>query len=223
MTYLAEIMNNINQAAANKSMLAQFDQFLTIANSLLALVVIIIGLNWLKPLKEKQNAASFTFWSQMYIRLIRINSYLKSNNKCFFYWYSPSARAEWQAILAPNPEEISQLRIMVEETLTFLQEANDQMPPYNGWTNDYAKLLGYFADMVVYDICLSDAKFKFNEKTNYNDYLKLHNSICALIDLMCGKVESKQKTIEYRLTVAWYKRLWEWFMNILTHNTKKQQ
>ncbi len=211
-------MSIINQVEASESILEQINQIFTIANSIFAMVVIIIGLNWLKPLKEKQSAASFTFWSQMYIRLMKIYGYIKSNDKCLFYWYSPEARTEWQGILAPNQDEFEQLKAIIDETLSFLQDANDQMPAYYGWTDDYTKLLSYFTDMIVYDICDSEKNFKFHELTNYDDYLSLCQSICEIIKSMCSQIKNKQKIIEYKITVLWYKRFCNYFEKLKKKN-----
>ena len=215
MVYFIKVMNNINQTGNNVDVLENIGQLFTIANSLLAVVVIIIGLNWLKPLKEKQKAASFTFWSHLYIRLVKISSYIKSSPNCLYYWYSPTVRNGWHGILAPAQDESDQLKTMVEETLSFLEKAEDQMPAYCGWTDDYTNLLHNFTDIIVYDICLSNAKFKFQEAISYSVYLERHKSIYDSIDLMCEKIKAKQVSIEYKITVIWYKRLWKMIKNRL--------
>lgn len=209
MEYLATL-TNINQTNAdnvnNVNLLEQMDQVLKISNSLLALVVIIIGLNWIKPLKEKQSAASFTFWSQLRIRLIRIRGYIKSNDQCLYYLYGPKARNNWDAILAPSPMEFRSLKDAVEEILTFLQSAEDQIPPYLGWTDNYTNLLDYLTDIVIFDICDSGGKFKFTNPVGYSHLLALQESICTLIDSMCKEIVNKQEDIEKKLTIPWYKR-----------------
>lgn len=202
---------NINQTTANNvnnaNLLDQMDQILKITNSLLALVVIIIGLSWLKPLKEKQSEASFTFWSQLRIRLFRICGHIKSNDQCLYYLYAPEARSDWDAILAPDPDKFRSLKDTVEEALTFLQNAKDQIPPYSGWTDDYTELLGHLTDIIVYDICNSIEKFKFKDPVEYSNLSRTQESICILIDSMCKKIVSKQENIEKKLTIAWYKRI----------------
>lgn len=204
---LAAHMNQTEVSSVN--MLEYVDQVLTIANSLFALMVIIIGWSWLKPLKEKQSGASFTFWAQLRIRLIKIQSHLKENSNCLYYLYNQKARESWSSILAPDPKEFNSLKITVDETLTFLQGAEDQMPPYSGWTDDYTKLLYYLTDIIVFDICNSKEKFKFTTPVEYSNLLSLQNSICDLIESMCGNIVSKQKSIENKLTIAWYKRIRE--------------
>lgn len=207
MEYLLATANMNQTEVSSVNVLEHVDQVLTIANSLLALVVIIIGWSWLKPLKEKQSSASFTFWAQLRIRLIKIRSHLKVNNKCLYYLYSQKARESWSSILAPDPNELNSLKITVDETLTFLQSADDQMPPYFGWTDDYTKLLYYLTDIMVFDICNPNAKFKFTTPVEYSDLLDLQDSICTLIESMCANIVSKQKSIENKLTIAWYKRI----------------
>ncbi len=209
MEYLVTLMN-INQTNADNvnkvNLLKQMDQVLKISNSLLALVVIIIGLRWIKPLKEKQSAASFTFWSQLRIRLIKIRGYLKSNDQCLYYLYSPGVRNKWDAILAPSPMEFTSLKDAVEETLIFLQSAEDQIPPYPGWTDNYTNLLYYLTDIVIFDICDSSGKFKFTNSVDYSHLSNLQELICNLIDSMCTEIVNKQEDIEKKLTLPWYKR-----------------
>lgn len=207
MTYWA-IAGNISQAEAScESILEYIEQGLAFANSFFPLVVIIIGLSWLKPLKEKQRAASFTFWSQLRVRLIKIHSHLRANDMCLYYLYDPSVCRQWDGVLAPEPEIFRSLRDAVDETLDFLQGADDQMPPYSGWTSEYTRLLEYFTDIIAFDICESSAKFKYKEKAEYSDLSKLQNKLCELIESICAKIESKQLFIERKLTIVWYKRI----------------
>ena len=200
---------NIDQAETNVvGFFENIDKILAVINSLSALVVIIIGLSWLRPLKEKQNAASFTFWSKLRVRLIQIHRHLQVNDNCLYYLYSPIVSSRWDAILAPDPEEFHSLKDVVDETLTFLQGADDQMPPYFGWTDDYTKLIESLTDIIVFDICEPSAKFRYQEIVEYGDLLNKRKDICDLIISMCSKIENNQKSIESKLTVARYKRIW---------------
>lgn len=207
MEYLV-VVKNISQAEANGSGIWEYiDKGLSLSNSLFALVVIIIGLSWLKPLKEKQSAASFTFWSQLRIRLIKVQSHLMAEDNCLYYLYDPEVSKGWKDTLAPNPESFRFLRNVIEETLNFLQGADDQMPPYPGWTNDYTNLLEYFTDIIAYDICDSKAKFKYTNPVEYSDLTESRNNICRLIESICTQIKSKQLSIEKKLTIAWHKRV----------------
>lgn len=207
MEYIAAIENISQTEVSGVDILGHIDQGLSIANGLFTLVVIVIGLSWLKPLKEKQRAASFTFWSQVRIRLIRIHGHLVANDKCLYYLYDPVVSRQWDGILAPPPETFRSLKDMVEETLNFLQGADDQMPPYLGWTEEYTKLLEYLSDIVAFDICDSTTKFKYKETVEYQDLSQLRDGICKLIKDICDKIKTKQLSIEYKLTARWYKHI----------------
>lgn len=220
MEYLI-VVKNISQAeSGGAGILEYIEKGLSLSNSLLALVVIIIGLSWLKPLKEKQSAASFTFWSQLRIRLIKVRGHLMADEKCLYYLYDPKVSGEWESTLAPEPEDFRPLRDVIEETLNFLQGADDQMPPYSGWTNNYTELLEYFTDIVAFDICNSKAKFKYTTKADYCDLTQLRDKICNLIESICTKIESKQLSIENKLTVAFPKRIGFFLKNRLKSNCK---
>lgn len=207
MVYLA-VAENISQAeASGVDILEYIENGVSLSSNFFALVVIIIGLSWLKPLKEKQNAASFTFWSQLRVRLIKVHGHLMANDMCLFYLFDPTVCEGWDGVLAPDPEIFRSLRDTVEETLNFLQGADDQMPPYPGWTNEYTELLGYLTDIVAFDICNPKAKFKYMETVEYGDLLGLRNKVCNLIESISTKIEAKQVFIENKLTIAWYKRI----------------
>lgn len=207
MEYLVTILNIIQAEANRVSFFDYTENVLTLANEVIALVVIIIGLSWITPLKEKQHAASFSFWSQVRIRLIRISGYLKSDDKLLFYLYSSGARIEWNGKLGPNPDDCKPLKDAVEETLSFLQDADDQMPPYAGWTDDYTELLNSLTDIIVFDICDSESKYKYLTPVDYSELSELSKTKYLHLDAICEKIENKQKEIEKKLTVAWYKRI----------------
>lgn len=207
MEYLVAVKNICQTEASGADILESIEQGLSFAHSLFALVVIVIGLSWLKPLKEKESAASFTFWSQLRIRLIKIHSHLMANDMCLYYLYDPLVSRQWDGVLAPKSETFRSLRDAVDETLIFLQGAKDQMPAYPGWTKEYTELLEYLTDIVAYDICESTAKFKYKEMVEFSNLSVLRSNICNLIESICMKIEARQLSIENKLTVAWYKRI----------------
>lgn len=207
MEYLVTVENISQTEAISTDIMGFIERGLSLTNSIFALVVIVIGLSCIKPLKEKQTAASFTFWSQLRIRLIKIHSHLTANDMCLYYLYDPAVSKMWDGVLAPKPETFCSIKDAVNETLNFLQGADDQMPPYPGWTKEYTKLLKYLTDIIAFDICESTAKFKYKEMVEYSHLSKLRDEICKLIESICTKIESKQLSIENRLTIVWYKRI----------------
>lgn len=224
MEYLAAAMSISQAETGSVGVLEYIEQGLSLSNSLFALVVIIIGLSWLKPLKEKQSAASFTFWSQLRVRLIKVHSHLMANDNCLYYLYDPKVCRGWEGVLAPEPEDFRPLRKVIEETLDFLQKEDDQMPPYHGWTNEYTELLEYLTDIVAYDICDSKAKFKYTDTVEYCSLLQLRDMLCNLIESICEEIKSKQLSIENKLTIAWYKRICLFFRkNRQIFRTKRSQ
>ena len=47
-----------------------------------------------------------------------------------------------------------------------MNETSDQMPAYQGWSEDYTLLLGYLEDMIVYDISDSSTTIHFSTINN---------------------------------------------------------
>ena len=215
MEYIVLVTNTISQRNWS-SIFENIDQILNPISSLFSLVVIVIGLSWIKPLKEKQCAASFTFWSQLHVRLVRIEQYLLSyeNELCFLYMYSPTATSSITSTLSPDPENYIPLFDVAEETLKFLKKANDQMPPYAGWTSDYNQLLNYLTDIIVFDIRNSNAHFKSCKSISFNDCQRPQKEMYNLISKMNAEIVSKQISIEQSITVVWYKRLCQYLRNL---------
>lgn len=161
-------------------------------------VVAIIGLGYIKPLKDKTRAATFTFWSQLSVRLILIRKWINHDNGLLDNMYSGNAKKEW-VVLAPKADRIKQFKEIVQATLDYIEETSDQMPAYIGWSGDYAKLIGYLSDMIVYDITDNTGYFKFTKPVGEDERKKYCTEICETIDAICKGIKRKQEKIEKRI------------------------
>lgn len=207
MEYLLNVSNILCIKSVASSLLDIINQAVETFGSLLSVVVIIIGLSYIKPLKEKQKMASFSFLSQFRIRLIKISSYLKESNNNLVYLFDGEARSSWTEMVQPNPTTISDFKITVKETLEFTQNATEQMPAYFGWTNDYNELLVFLTDMIVYDICDSTSKFKFGSNATYQELVNHNVSVYQCIDKVCDRIKAEQVKMERSIILPLHKRI----------------
>ena len=70
-------------------------------------VVAMLGIGCIKPLKEKTWSATFTFWSQLSVRLMLIRRWLELDTGVLDNLYSPNAKQGWSS-LTPTAERINQ-------------------------------------------------------------------------------------------------------------------
>ncbi len=192
---LCEIWNILYQVFSDAEVL---EAYVNVASSILMGVIAIIGINYLKPLKDKTVTATFTFWAQLRVRLISIKKWLDQDCGLLDNLYSPSAKKDISE-LTPQNTRIQEFKKIVQSTIKYIEDADDQMPAYEGWSDDYSALIGYLQDMIVYDICNHDDFFKFNKKITDNDREKYKNEICDTIDRVCDGIKKKQSEIEKKL------------------------
>lgn len=162
-------------------------------------VGIIKGFNYLKELKAKKSAATFTFWSQLRIRVYELLNWLQEDYSLIDNLYDSNIRNSWESSLSPNKDRIESYKKKVEEVIIYIESTPDQMPAYIGWTADYTKILEFLNDLIQYDICNAKEYFKFtkDETINHrNDYCK---NICEIMKRLCNEIENKQKEIEEKL------------------------
>lgn len=161
-------------------------------------VVAIIGIGYIKPLKDKTRAATFTFWSQLSIRLTVIRKWIEHDNGILDNMYSSNAKMGW-SILAPDTDRIKQFKEIVQATLDYLEETSDQMPAYKGWSEDYTKLIEYLSDIIIYDIADNTGYFKFIAPVREDQREQYCSEICEIIVRICSGIENKQKEIEKKI------------------------
>lgn len=103
------------------------------------------------------------------------------------------------SVLTPDLNRIKQFKEIVQATVDYIKETNDQMPAYKGWSEDYAKIIEYLSDMLVYDIANNTGYFKFLTQATENQRKKYCTDICETIDRICKGIKTKQKEIEKRI------------------------
>lgn len=159
-------------------------------------VSVIKGLNYLKGLKEKTNAATFTFWSQFRIRIYELMNWLEADNTLIDNLYELKLRDAWESELTQDSDRVEIYKEKVKETIEYIEKTPDQMPAYIGWTSDYTKIIGFLNDLIQYDICNPKKYFKFSSNQTIKDKKQYCDDICKTMRKLCEKIEQKQREIE---------------------------
>lgn len=159
-------------------------------------VVAIIGLRYIKPLKDKTLGATFTFWSQLKIRLIRIKVRIEADKGILKNIYAKDNRDIVEE-LSPDINRVKDLKKDIEDTIDFIRQTPDQMPAYQGWSKDYFKLLFMLEECVVYDICNNEKYFK--RITSDEDRIDYRIEICTIIDNICEGIDKMQNELEKQI------------------------
>ena len=73
------------------------------------------------------------------------------------------------------------------------------MPAYQGWTDDYSKLVNFLDDILYYDIAKSDSLFKFENSCPFSDRNKYLDNICGVLSHLIQEIEETQKNVEKEL------------------------
>lgn len=193
--FLCNICYNTSSSA---SIIENIEIVSNILLSVLTGVVAMLGFGCIKPLKEKTWSATFTFWSQLSVRLMLIRRWLELDVGVLDNLYSPLAKQGWST-LTPSSERIHHFLDIVLSTLEFIKNADDQMPAYQGWSEDYSSLISHLEDMVVYDISNSTTYFKYDSPVTDQERRQFGLNLCSLIDRICTNIKNKQKEIEKKI------------------------
>lgn len=179
-----------------KCIVDQLNDLSTIFLSIVTGVSIIRGIGYLKSYKDRKNAATFTFWSQLRMRLIKLFNWLDNDHSLLDNLYPEDLRNSWESNLQAEAERVAEFKKGVQETIQYIESTSDQMPVYIGWTEDYNKLIEFLYDIIQYDICNPNKYFKFKENKSLRDREQYCVFMCELIKKMCAQIEQKQKDIE---------------------------
>lgn len=154
------------------------------------------GLEYLKMYKEKRDAATFTFWIQLRVRMVEIKSWLESEHGLIDCLYDKNIRSAWESESGADEERIDCFKKLVQETFRFVKSSSDQMPVYSGWTDDYNRFITFLNDIIQFDISNGEKYFKFEKECSINERNKYVEEICMVIEKMSKEIVAKQQGIE---------------------------
>ncbi len=177
------------------------DSLSTVAGTFLSIVTgvgILFGMSYLKSLKEKKLAASFSFWSQIKLKIVRLQNYLLWNKEIINNLYSTESRLYWEEKEVAM-EQLQEFKKLASEVLGYLDKTPDQMPAYKGWSNDMINFIDFLSKIVQYDICKSDDIFlnkKIVEKEERDLY---YADICKTMKNLIDGIQKGQTDLENKL------------------------
>ena len=150
------------------------------------------GIGYLETLKEKKAAATFSFWSQLTVRLCELKTALYYDIRILNGLYSENIRKLWANTSGAPSNIVNKFYQDAHETLLFIKSASDQMPAYKNWMEDYKELIAFLVDVIQYDIRDLGRGFKFTTEENCIDPIDYRDSICQTIDNLLNGMKSEQ-------------------------------
>lgn len=196
-TYLGCTIHIILEELSQPHLISDFVELMS---KIVIGVVSIIGIMYIKPLKDKTMTATFTFWSQLKVRLTEIRVRLEADEGILWNIYEQKSQEK----LSPTMPRVQELKKEIQNTLDYIKNTPDQMPAYQGWSGDYTRLISLLEDCLVYDIC--DDKHHFKLVTDDDEIIVDYNTeIRAIISKICSEIDRRQKYIEKKIV----KKLWK--------------
>lgn len=176
-TYLGCVTHKILQVLSQPHFISDF---VDVMSKTVLGVVSIIGIMYFKPLKDRTLTATFTFWSQLKVRLIEIRARLEADEGLLWNIYGRKPQEK----LAPAMTRVKEIRDEIQNTLNYIKKTPDQIPAYQGWGKDYTQLIYLLEDCIVYDICDDNHHFK-SVASDSEELVDYSAEICAIIDKIC--------------------------------------
>lgn len=167
--------------------------------NIVTIISIIVGLNYLRPIKNNVYGATFTYWENIKVRLSIILQYLSKDYNIINNLYSKTTRENWSGALTPNDNSILRFKNIVDETLKYIESAENQMPVYVGWSKDYQVIINFLVDVVVNDITNPNNFFKYKNKQTMMERDNYCKKICSTISTINNAIIDKQTILEKQL------------------------
>lgn len=177
------------------------DSFSSVAGIFLSIVTgvsMIFGMRYLKSLKEKKLAASFSFWSQIKLKIIRLHNYLLWNKEIINNLYSSESRIRWEEKEVAM-QQLQEFKELAVDILNYLDKTPDQMPAYIGWSKDMLEFIDFLSKIVQYDICNNNSMFIKDgivEKAERDAY---YAEICNTMQSLIDGIQIGQNKLEAKL------------------------
>lgn len=180
------------------TVLNNVDTIVGILISIITGVSVILGLHYLKSLKEKYTVATFTFWSQINVRIVRLCSLLKEEKRFLNNMYPHSVQANWETSNL-SQQRVKEYQNLVKETLKFLESTDDQMPAYIGWSEDFKEFIQFLTNIIQYDICNSTGQFVEDTTGIISDRDTYWENVCSVMERLQTGINKRQKEIEEKI------------------------
>lgn len=177
------------------------DSLSTITGILLSIITgvsMILGMRYLKSLKEKKLSASFSFWSQMKLKIIRLRNYMLWNKEIINNFYNTKSRLGWEEKEVAM-EQLQEFKKLAIEILEYLDKTPDQMPAYKGWSKDMIDFVDFLSKLVQYDICKSDEMFFSDNIVKKEERDAYYADVCKIMESLIEGIQAGQAELENEL------------------------
>lgn len=198
----ATLIDALESVSESTSPIDTIKTVLDVLGSLIGIVASLAAFSFVHGLRAKQRAATFGFWSQLRMRLLRMKESLEKRPSLINNMYNTHARESFEEG-SPSLEEVKCFKELVAETGSFLNGAPEQMPAYVGWSDDFSVVADLISDIALYDIADSDTGFVDGSFPSRDEYCK---KTCDSLNHMIEEIDSRQKKMERELE-PWWRRL----------------
>lgn len=194
---VAEIVTNDTLSISD--ILSGTDTFTNIIVNIIVIVGGIVGLNYIRKMREKQIDATFSYLTRLNVRLkyfdCILDTYSEEIMDCFIPENSRREIGAERITLVSNT--IRDFSKNAEETLKFIREENNQMPAKKGWVEKFNLFIEFLIDCEQLNqstYCKWTTIDDFDEKKK-NYYKKNVENIKNLLQM----VNERQSNLENEL------------------------
>lgn len=150
------------------------------------------GISYIESLRQKKANSTFSFETQLYVRLYDLKHLLDKNDKLLTYMFSDVAKTNWSDKRGATDTDLAEFFDCAKELCEFIKMAEDQMPVCDTWTQNYYELIRFLVDVIRYDVKNSTRGFKYTEICDMSLRSNLHRSICDVISNLISAIEQDQ-------------------------------
>lgn len=192
----AESTPTVRSGMAEADILATVNIFVNILVNIVVIVGGVLGFNYIRKLREKQNDAVFSYLMKLNVRLKYFREILIRYEEDIMERYFPKGFRRGtsvdRTVLVRNT--IKQLADRAEETLIFLQNEDNQLPAQDGWINSFNCFIDFLIDCEQLD---QEEYFKWMESDDMEDKKKqYYDNVIKHIDILLKMVNERQLELE---------------------------
>ncbi len=174
--------------------------------SVLLSVVGVFGIGYLSKMRENNVNATFSYYSQLYVRLHLLSSILEEYKSEFLDRLLPSgSRAEIDPARSDAVKSaMTILYSQAKETISFLQRTDNQVPAGLSWSNE----LNIFLELLEDCLQMENIHFYKWVVRNQEEMEKYYRKHTKNIKQMMSQIVLRQTKMErslYRFSLLWQK------------------
>lgn len=197
--YFDEILNKINSLTGMISVNNFWSDVETFSSIMVNIIVIlggILGLLYCKKLKEKQMNATFSYLTQLKVRLQILQTMYATHENEIMERFIPETKRREDACAKSSfiNDIVDEFSRNALETLKFLQESQEQMPASKDWVDKYEILIEFLLDAEHLSMHTFYKWIEDDEKQERDSYLQKHKK--NLNELLSDIKTEQQKNIK---------------------------